>query len=535
MESLLLFSLLLISYSSPLSALEVEEAKILVDGTRVVAKTDANYICATIDWWPPEKCNYKQCPWGSASILNLNLSHPFLGNAIRAFKSLRIRIGGSLQDQVLYDTGDLKKPCHGFNKTRDGLFGFSSGCLRMDRWDKVYNFLSDTGVLVTFGLNALFGRRRMKQTLWGGDWDPTNTRDFIKYTISKGQKIDSWELGNELSGDGIEARVEAEPYGKDLIKLRNIIDDLYKKFDPKPLLLAPGGFYDKKWFDKLLDVSGSQVADALSHHIYNLGPGDDPNLVSKILDPSYLSKISDTFSKLKETIQSHGPWSSAWVGECGGAFNSGGRNVSNSFVNSFWYLDQMGMAATYDTKVYCRQTLIGGNYGLLDTTTFVPNPDYYSALLWHHLMGKKVLGVTTSASPHLRSYAHCSKGRKGITLLLINLSNQTQYSIGVEKSIDTNVLIKGSCFIRNLKKAVSWVGIKTSGETFYREEYHLTPENGNIKSRTMFLNEKPLKLTNGGEIPILEPVFYDVFSPMVVPPLSIKFVVFPNFDAPVCR
>jgi len=43
----------------------------------------------------------------------------------------------------------------------------------------------------------------------------------------------------------------------------------------------------------------------------------------------------------------------------------------------FRYSDQLGMAATYHTKVYCRQTFIGGNYGLLDTSTFVPNPDYY--------------------------------------------------------------------------------------------------------------------------------------------------------------
>ncbi|RZB42869.1 Heparanase-like protein 3, partial [Glycine soja] len=42
------------------------------------------------------------------------------------------------------------------------------------------------------------------------------------------------------------------------------------------------------------------------------------------------------------------------------------------------YLDQLGIASCYSTKVYCRQTLIGGNYGLLNTTTFAPNPDYYS-------------------------------------------------------------------------------------------------------------------------------------------------------------
>jgi hypothetical protein len=47
------------------------------------------------------------------------------------------------------------------------------------------------------------------------------------------------------------------------------------------------------------------------------------------------------------------------------------------FVVFARYLDQLGQSAKYDTKVYCRQTLIGGNYGLLDTDTFMPNPDYY--------------------------------------------------------------------------------------------------------------------------------------------------------------
>lgn len=67
----------------------------------------------------------------------------------------------------------------------------------------------------------------------------------------------------------------------------------------------------------------------------------------------------------------------AWVSEAGGAYNSGRNLVTNAFVFGFWYLDQLGMASMYDTKTYCRQTLIGGNYGLLDTTTFIPNPDYY--------------------------------------------------------------------------------------------------------------------------------------------------------------
>ncbi|RZB46593.1 Heparanase-like protein 2 [Glycine soja] len=100
----------------------------------------------------------------------------------------------------------------------------------------------------------------------------------------------------------------------------------------------------------------------------------------KILDPERLSRVESIFGNLSETIKIYGPWSSAWVGEAGGAYNSGGNHVSNRFLNSFWYLDQLGIASCYSTKVYCRQTLIGGNYGLLNATTFAPNPDYYSLI-----------------------------------------------------------------------------------------------------------------------------------------------------------
>lgn len=64
--------------------------------------------------------------------------------------------------------------------------------------------------------------------------------------------------------------------------------------------------------------------------------GNDPELVNRILDPNYLSDISGTFENVKRTIQENGPWAAAWVGEAGGAFNSGGRQVSETFINSFW-------------------------------------------------------------------------------------------------------------------------------------------------------------------------------------------------------
>ncbi|KAL8250513.1 hypothetical protein R6Q59_034206 [Mikania micrantha] len=535
--------ILILASFSVIRARNAEESYLVINGSLPMAHTDENYICATIDWWPSNKCDYRQCPWGSSSALNLDLSHPFLAKAVQAFKRMRIRVGGSLQDQVLYRVGSYSGPCHPFTKIKGGLFGFSKGCLSMNRWDELNQFFNKTRALVTFGLNALHGRQQIKKGVWGEDWNPSNACDFINYTISKGYQIDSWEFGNELSGKGIGAMVYADQYGSDLIELRGIIDNLYRKFRPKPLLVAPGGFFDKQWFSKLLQVSGSEIVDVMTHHMYNLGPGVDQHLVKKILDPHFLSRASVTFTGLQQTINTDGPWASAWIGESGGAYNSGGLHVSDTFVDSFWYLDQLGMAAKYHTKVYCRQTLIGGNYGLLNKTTFMPNPDYYSALLWHRLMGTGVLAVDrVNIAPHLRTYAHCSKGKPGITLLLINLSNQTHFTLSVHSILNVNLhttrhksLRNMTSFVHGLKTAVSWVGSKSTDEDLSREEYHLTPRHGHIQSRTMLLNGVPLEPTDDGDIPSFRPTMVKVDSPISIGPLSIKFLQFPNFDAPGCK
>ena len=108
-----------------------------------------------------------------------------------------------------------------------------------------------------------------------------------------------------------------------------------------------------------------------------MSAGDDPKLINNVQDPFFLDEIAQTFKDISDSIKQYGPWTGAWVGESGGAYHSGGKNVSNTFADGFWYLDQLGMASTFDHKVYCRQVLIGGNYGLLNTTTFAPNPDYY--------------------------------------------------------------------------------------------------------------------------------------------------------------
>ncbi|XP_050944084.1 heparanase-like protein 1 [Cucumis melo] len=334
--------------------------------------------------------------------------------------------------------------------------------------------------------------------------------------------------GNELGGaNSIGASVSAAQYAKDLLKLREMVDRLYENSQQKPMIVAPGAFFDDKWYHELVTKTGPNVVTALTHHIYNMGAGDDPKLIYRFVNPTYLSEVSKTFRQLKNIVEKHAPWSSAWVGEAGGAYHGGAYRISDTFINSFWYLDQLGMASLYNTKVYCRQTLVGGFYSVLKAKTFVPTPDYYGALLFHRLMGPGVLKVYNEVSPYLRTYAHCSREKSGVTMLFINLSNTTEFTINVEDPMNLSLHKRG-------KPNYDSSSNDNVGTT-EREEYHLTPQNGLLRSSTVLLNGKALELTKEGELPDLTPIYRDSNSSINIATWSIAFVVIPDFVAIGCN
>ncbi|XP_044957738.1 heparanase-like protein 3 [Hordeum vulgare subsp. vulgare] len=494
-----------------------------VDGRRAIASTGEDFVCATLDWWPPEKCDYGTCSWGRASLLNLDLSNKILLNAIRAFSPLVLRLGGSLQDKVVYGTADHGGPCAPFAKSESEMFGFTQGCLPMRRWDDLNAFFQKSGAKIVFGLNALNGRVPLQGGAMGGAWNISNAASLIRYTAGKGYKIHGWELGNELSGSGVGTKVGVAQYVKDAIALKTTVDSVYRGSPEKPLVLAPGGFFDAAWYSELIAKTKPSTLNVVTHHIYNLGAGVDTHLVERILDPAALDGMASPFRDLQGLLRAAGTSAVAWVGESGGAYNSGHHLVTDAFVFSFWFLDQLGMSAKFDTKSYCRQSFIGGNYGLLNTTTFQPNPDYYSALLWHRLMGTKVLEARFTGTNMVRAYAHCAKHAPGITLLLINLHRNATNHVTVASS--------GGAHAGAARRHGPRFG-QAAGAA--REEYHLTPEGGDIQSQVMMLNGRALVTGADGSIPRMEPVKVDAARHVAVAPRSIVFVHMPHFHAPAC-
>lgn len=113
----------------------------------------------------------------------------------------------------------------------------------------------------------------------------------------------------------------------------------------------------------------------------------------------------------------------------------------------------------------------------------------------------------------------------GLTLLLINLSNSTV-------NVASNLLSHSKDKPKSHGKKPN--SFKTSIPPVPRSEYHLTPQHKDLHSQTALLNGVPLELTSTGDLPNMEPIVREKFSPVSVAPLSIVFVVYPHAQVPLC-
>ena len=184
----------------------------------------------------------------------------------------------------------------------------------------------------------------------------------------------------------------------------------------------------------------------------------------------------------------------------------------------------MASFARHGHGKYCRQTLVGGNYGLLNTTTLQPQPDYYSLLLWSRIMSPLVLHVSPDASnPELRAYAHCTQPSAGfpsgaVTLVLINLSNNS--------AVQVLPTINGSLLSRNAAAGM-------------RSDFIFTSAGGpdvlgQLSSHQVLLNGELLQADEEHGIPPLNPIVSPADVPLLLPSLSYAFSVYHDVAAAVC-
>ena len=359
------------------------------------------FVCANFDWWPDEKCDYGNCSWVGNGINKLDFDNEVLQAAATALSTSStgyganfglLRIGGSLQDHINYDFTTMDEHCAPFPMKLDpnDHLGFDQGCVTIWKRDQIRKLAKDTGLQVVFGLNALKGRTKY-EPYWNytGDWDYTEAKKLL----DEWPELFAVELGNEIAGHhGVTAHLDPKQYAKDFAVLLQLRNNLNIK--RKPFVFGVDNALDLKWMDEFLGnltrFSNSTI-DTFTWHSYPLGAGALSKVDEEIMDPSFAQKIIHTGEEIRQ-------WSKdkpfpVWMGETGGAYNSGRNTVTNRFMSAFWYLDWMGILSAAGHKSFCRQTLVGGNYGLLQNINgkMVPNPDFWGAKLFNDLLRGEVI------------------------------------------------------------------------------------------------------------------------------------------------
>jgi hypothetical protein len=148
-----------------------------------------------------------------------------------------------------------------------------------------------------------------------------------------------------------------------------------------------------------------------------------------------------------------------------------------------------------------RQTLVGGDYELVDRNTMMPNPSFWLAVAWRQLVAPVVLELANSSlplPPQLRVSLHCSAvpGVARPIAFIVNFATNLTFLIDVASSINA-----------------------TGGELFV----HLLTADA-LGSRTLLLNGRPLAPGSDGAPPLLQPLAARLASPFSMPPGSLAFV-----------
>ncbi|HSI17074.1 MAG TPA: hypothetical protein VK980_04845, partial [Sphingomonas sp.] len=343
-----------------------------------------------------------------------------------------------------------------------------------------------------------------------GSWTPRMATPWVDYTHKIGGEFAAAELFNEPnlpSYGGAPKGYNPAWFARDQVAFRAFA----AKALPKMKIVGPGDVVTANFplpgnvtGESLMKADPQPRFDIISYHFYpavavRCAPAHSPvgTTPEDALTESWLSKTDKSFVDHKALRDRYEPGAPIWNTETAGAACSGAA-WDATFIDSFRYLDQLGRLAKQGASAVFHQTLVGGNYGLLDPATFRPRPNYWSALLWKRFMGATVLDAG-KGTDGLHLYAHCLPHRPGgVTILAINTAT-----------------------------ASSAIDLPTRAEV-----YSLTA--AELQSATVDLNGQVLALGKGDTIPALRPAMAKA-GRLALPPTSIGFITLPDAHNAQCR
>ncbi len=407
----------------------IRQNKLLVvnlNSTTPVTTIDPRYLSFSIDisvlaggfWWEGSKGTQRGL--GTQRVNPLNLQQEKLDLLVQALGPAYIRVGGSEADKVHYFTS-ASVPT---NNNSDAL------TITKDMWHQLHDFCQRNSLALMFTMKyGLFERRQQ------GTWQSTEVKDLLEYSHVHGQSIHICELGNELNAYWAFHGLTSQPSAKNLAKDYDAFIRCVRLYSPNSKIAGPGSAFWPRIGEAIKPLSNisapfldnlEEPLDIVDWHYYPFQSSRSPvktrsATIKNILSPSSLmdyEKYSRQLEKLRDQYQ---PNAQLWTGETGSAQCGGQAKLSDRFVSCFWWADQLGRGAKIGQKVMIRQSLIGGDYALINRQTLKPNPDYWVSWLWGKLIGELVFDVQSN-DPFVQIYCHSAKKEGKCTLLIINMS-----------------------------------------------------------------------------------------------------------------
>jgi len=369
---------------------------------------------------------------------------------VRGLQPAHLRVGGTQQDFDVYaGFGAGSASC---SQLPPPMTDYRCQTVSPEQFVGLLNFTARNGLTLVYGLNDLFGRptkQSPEPQMCTSDGCPprnqSNIEALLRWTAAQPHAgaVYALELGNELN-KCLNGQAGAEAQAADLHALRSVVDAAWAKVPGQaPHVIGPDSHSDVEFHgEETLDwfatfAKAAPVAAALTFHEYSLGNGrelDPAELDEVFLNPAKLDKSGQGADNLQRALRSAGYTGGAplWAGETAAA-NGGGRSgITDTFIDSFWYLDQLGSLAARNVSVFLRQSLLASEgYPMIELVeqegtrsgwyvTPFPLPDYFVAVLHKRLMGSRVLNATSNV-PSLRLYAHCGNSG-GVAVSFVNLA-----------------------------------------------------------------------------------------------------------------
>lgn len=425
-----------------------------------------------------------------------DLANPRFRKLVSALSPLYIRYGGTTTNTVYFQDNELPK-------LEQAPAGYKT-VLTRKRWREAVDFAKAINAKIYTGFSVGHGVRDKD-----GIWTPVHAKAWLDYNKSIGGEIYAAELFNEPNMEGHSDRLgnyTAQDFARDYALFHAFIS----KADPSIKLVGPsdvetggGSMLGLPDTEAYLLAEPKPKFDILSYHYYpaiaeRCAGLDSPRgiRVENALSEEYLARQDAPFRNRKALRDRLAPGAPIWNTETGGAA-CGGTRWQTSFLDTFRFIDTQARLSKQGMDAIFTHAILSGSNGVIDEKTFMPNANYWAALMWRKFVGTQILDAGP-IRPGLHVYAHCLRGtRGGVTIMALNL----------EPSPAT---------------------IRTSGPA---EVYALTSPD--LMSKTVLLNGNPLTLGADDSLPAIIPARQDG-DRIGLAGHSVNFITLPEAGNPSC-